>query len=79
MLILATIFLIQYGGPPMWPRDPRAYPRPGQEMWEPERRFQTDPNLCIRYGYCLDPRRPQFGLPPFEGRRRNYDLYEDDE
>src|SRR5271156_6437011 len=57
-----------YPGPPMWGRGPGDPPlwRRGAPRWQPDRfgpNYQTDENLCINRGDCLDPRRPR--VPQF--------------
>jgi hypothetical protein len=77
LLALATILVLSptvkaqegypYPGPPMWDRDyPDQIWRRGGPRWQRnyfEPRYQTDEDMCIRTGYCLDPRR--FRRPRF--------------
>lgn len=71
MLMLTALIFIQYGypGPPMWSRNPDDYRRP-----RPMYRLPPPISPCIQYGECRG-YRPR--LPPYEGPRRNYDLYGD--
>jgi hypothetical protein len=84
LLALATVLVLSssafaqydYPGPPMWDRSsPDRVWRYGAPRWQRnyfEPRYQTDPDLCIRTGYCVDPRRPR--MPQFP--RNYYDNWE---
>ena len=79
-LLFLGIYTAQYyPGPPMWSRDYCAYnPRDPQCQPPPRPQYNTDPELCIRYGYCLDPMRPM-PMPRFEGPPPPPPRYEDDD